>query len=172
MPDTHNNPLSQGVSEAPSLPVTGPTMVLGVAMPDAAEIPTLSAPLSPTEQSEHIAMKEHALSVLQDGWQFRGKALIKGACSISGSFEGHLKPLLGQSASIVITGTGVVQADLHVSHASVMGLYAGSLNAPGGRVELHPGAIVSGHIRYGRLLVNDADLNATLERVIASTPAI
>jgi cytoskeletal protein CcmA (bactofilin family) len=47
----------------------------------------------------------------------------------------------------------------------VMGTCNGIIDASGGSVDLHAKSVVSGHIRYGQLQVNGADLNATLERV-------
>jgi cytoskeletal protein CcmA (bactofilin family) len=47
----------------------------------------------------------------------------------------------------------------------VMGTCNGTIDASGGSVDLHAKSVVSGHIRYGQLQVNGADLNATLERV-------
>ena len=40
-----------------------------------------------------------------------------------------------------------------------------------GEVSLHDTASVHGLVRYGRIQVNGADLNATLERAVARKPA-
>lgn len=148
---------------------TAPSLVLGQAMPDAAQIPMLSSLADSLQVPDSETKNGWVVSVIQEGWQFKGTAHINGACSIAGTFEGTLLEMVNAKASVVVTETGVVEANVHASHASVMGVYSGTLNVDGGKVQLHAGSTVSGHIRYGQLLVNGADLNATLERVSAAS---
>jgi len=55
--------------------------------------------------------------------------------------------------------------DITAQKISVMGRTEGILDAGQGEVALHDTASVHGRVRYGRIQVNGADLNATLERV-------
>ena len=65
---------------------------------------------------------------------------------------------------VVISESGEVEGDIFASKVSVMGACQGTVDASGGSVDLHPNSVVKGHIRYGQLQVNGAELNATLER--------
>lgn len=105
------------------------------------------------------------VSSLDSGWIFRGKALISGGCTIACQFDGAIEEVFGSSASVIITETGIVNADIIASSVSIMGNYSGNLDASGGKVELHSSSVIAGHVKYGQLQVNGADLNATLERV-------
>jgi hypothetical protein len=51
-----------------------------------------------------------------------------------------------------------------------MGHTDGILDSGQGEVALHDTASVHGLVRYGRIQVNGADLNATLERVAIQKP--
>jgi hypothetical protein len=52
-----------------------------------------------------------------------------------------------------------------------MGHTEGILDAGQGEVSLHDTADVHGVVRYGRIQVNGANLNATLERAVPPRPA-
>jgi cytoskeletal protein CcmA (bactofilin family) len=64
-----------------------------------------------------------------------------------------------------VTESGRVKGDISADKISVMGQTDGLLDAGSGQVTLHDVSVVKGHVRYGRIQVNGADLNATLERV-------
>ena len=66
-----------------------------------------------------------------------------------------------------MTETGIVKGDITAQRISVRGWTEGLLDAGTGEVTLHDGAQVQGRVRYGRIQVNGADLNATLERVVS-----
>ncbi|MGY8905525.1 MAG: bactofilin family protein [Burkholderiales bacterium] len=104
-------------------------------------------------------------TVIADGLRFVGNAQLASTCSISGHVQGDLKQAHNQLTAVVVTETGHVIGDIVANQISVMGRTEGTLDAAGGTVALHDSASVSGHVRYSRIQVNGADLNATLERV-------
>ncbi len=106
-------------------------------------------------------------TTIAEGLSFTGVATLSGACSIGGTIEGNLSQAPGTQVSIVITETGRVKGDITAHKISVMGQTDGVLDAGTGEVSLHDNAHVQGKVRYGRIVVNGADLNATLERVTA-----
>ena len=57
-----------------------------------------------------------------------------------------------------------MKGDITAQKISVMGHTDGVLDSGEGEVSLHDTASVHGLVRYGRIQVNGADLNATLER--------
>lgn len=107
-------------------------------------------------------------SLLAEGMQFVGNATLRGPCSIAGHIEGNLSQAPGVQVSVVVTETGRVKGDIVAHKISVMGHTDGLLDSGEGEVSLHDSASVHGLVRYGRIQVNGADLNATLERVAAA----
>jgi cytoskeletal protein CcmA (bactofilin family) len=110
-------------------------------------------------------------SMLAQGLHFVGHAQLRGPCSIAGTVEGNLTQAPGAVVSVVITETGRVKGDITAQKISVMGHTDGVLDSGQGEVSLHDTARVYGLVRYGRIQVNGADLNATLERVAFSDQA-
>jgi cytoskeletal protein CcmA (bactofilin family) len=104
-------------------------------------------------------------SMLADGIHFVGNALLRGPFSVSGQVDGNLTQADGIQVSVVVTETGRVKGDITAHKISVMGHTDGVLDSGQGEVSLHDSASVHGLVRYGRIQVNGADLNATLERV-------
>lgn len=147
---------------------------LGQAMPDVLKTPVLTqveatvaseANSAETVPSKTVASKAGKLSMIEEGVIFTGNATLQGACTIAGQLIGNLKEQAGATSQILITETGSVKGDIFSQKVSVMGTANGTIDASGGSVELHAKSVVTGHIRYGQLQVNGADLNATLERV-------
>lgn len=144
---------------------------LGQAMPDILNTPVLTqvealdAAESEVDSGTALAVKAGKLSMIEEGITFTGNAALQGTCTIAGQIVGNLKEQAGATSQIVITETGSVKGDLFSSKVSVMGTCSGTIDASGGSVDLHAKSVVNGHIRYGQLQVNGADLNATLERV-------
>lgn len=103
-------------------------------------------------------------SVIAEGVSFVGNAQLRGVCSVGGTVEGNLVQSTGHSITVIVTESGSVKGDIVASTISVMGQTDGLLDATGGSVMLHEASRVSGHVRYNRLQVNGADLNATLEK--------
>lgn len=146
---------------------------LGQAMPDFLKIPVLThvdtsanESLGPDKyHTSSLANKAGKLSMIEEGITFTGHVSLQDTCTIAGQIYGNLKEQAGATSQVVITETGFVKGDIFSHKVSVMGTYSGTIDASGGSVDLHAKSIVNGHIRYGQLQVNGADLNATLERV-------
>ena len=153
------------------------SVLLGNAMPPLGNIPLLTdeivLPVLSVNNKQNDIFSTPAInntglvtvSSLETGWVFNGKAHIAGGFTIACQFQGAIEEVFGSTASVVVTETGVVNADITASSVSIMGSYSGNLDASGGKVELHSGSVIAGHVKYGQLQVNGADLNATLERV-------
>ena len=94
-----------------------------------------------------------------------GNAILRGPCSIAGNVQGNVTQAPNTQVAVVVTQTGRVTGDITAQKISVMGKTNGILDSGQGEVTLHDSASVEGLVRYGRIQVNGADLNATLERV-------
>ncbi len=152
-------------SAEPSLPVLQPglAVAMGAAQPpNAQHLPVLQS--AAPAQGEHSARH----STIAEGMVFQGNALLSGPCSVSGKVLGNLTQAPGANIAVVISETGQIEGDVRAHKISVMGRTSGTLDASGGSVALNDTASVSGHVRYSRLQVSGADLNATLERVTAT----
>lgn len=112
-----------------------------------------------------------ARSLLAEGMRFVGNAELRGPCSIGGHVEGNIKQAPHAQVAVVVTETGRVKGDITAHKISVMGHTDGILDSGEGEVSLHDTASVHGLVRYGRIQVNGADLNATLERAVVRKPA-
>ena len=165
------NPPDDAVAagENPPAMATSLEVPVGNALPplQSASIPVLQ-PLNVSVETSHHAEGLPGRSMLADGMRFVGNAVLRGPCSIAGLLEGNLLQDQGAEVSVVVTETGRVQGDITAQKISVMGQTNGILDAGQGEVSLHDTARVQGLVRYGRIQVNGADLNATLER--ASPP--
>jgi cytoskeletal protein CcmA (bactofilin family) len=145
---------------------------LGQAMPDVLKTPVLTQvetlvvdEADAGERASSETAKAGKLCMIEQGITFTGNAALQGTCTIAGQIVGNLKEQAGATSQIVITETGSVKGDIFSHKVSVMGTCSGTIDASGGSVDLHAKSVVNGHIRYGQLQVNGADLNATLERV-------
>lgn len=140
----------------------GPTLPSAAAQP----IPTLKT-LAPADPA-HLPEAE-CQSLIAEGVNFVGNAQLRGVCSIGGRVEGNLVQSAGHNITVIVTASGYVKGDIIASTISVMGQTDGLLDATGGNVTLHDASRVSGHVRYNRLQVNGADLNATLEKAAGTS---
>lgn len=111
-----------------------------------------------------------ARSMVAEGMRFVGNAELRGPCSIGGHIEGNIKQAPNVQVAVVVTESGRVKGDITAHKISVMGHTDGILDSGQGEVSLHDTASVHGLVRYGRIQVNGADLNATLERATPSAP--
>ncbi len=163
-----NHPNNQQKQRQPGM------TTLGQAMPDVLKTPVLTQVEAPEVTEAEIdtgaaaAIKAGKLCMIEEGITFTGNAALQGTCTIAGQIVGNLKEQAGATSQIVITETGSVKGDIFSHKVSVMGTCSGTIDASGGSVDLHAKSVVSGHIRYGQLQVNGADLNATLERAVKS----
>lgn len=146
-------------------PATALDVPVGNALPPSqtAFIPVLQ-PLSTTVDMAQAPEGVPGRSMLADGMHFVGHAVLRGPCSVAGLVEGNLLQAQDCEVSVVVTESGRVKGDITAQKISVMGQTDGVLDAGQGEVSLHDTARVQGIVRYGRLQVNGADLNATLER--------
>lgn len=146
---------------------------VGNAMPAAqsAGMPVLNAQLQATPV-EAAPENSQTVSKVADGMRFAGNAILRGPCSIAGLVEGNLTQAADALASVVVTETGRVTGDVTALKISVMGQTEGLLDSGQGEVTLHATARVQGRVRYRRIQVNGADLNATLERVTSGSSAV
>lgn len=145
---------------------------LGSAMPEVNKAPVLTQIETNSDtlafdvaQPHSAGNKADKLCMIEEGLTFTGNLTLQGPCTIAGNILGNLREQANATSQIVITETGSVEGDIFSHKVSVMGRYSGTIDASGGSVDLHAKSVVSGHIRYGQLQVNGADLNATLERV-------
>ncbi|WP_310565013.1 polymer-forming cytoskeletal protein [Hydrogenophaga sp.] len=139
---------------------------VGRSMPpsQAATLPTLHTEVQAlTTASGHDSGASR--SMVAEGMHFVGNAWLRSPCSVAGLVEGNLTQADGVEVSVVVTETGHVKGDITAQKISVMGRTEGILDSGQGEVALHDTASVHGLVRYGRIQVNGADLNATLERV-------
>ncbi len=148
------------------------TVGIGNALPVAGShrMPVLQAqhqPFAAADPSDNAP----GMSRLAEGLRFEGNAHLGGLCSVGGEFIGNLMQQPDAAACVVVTESGRVTGDITAHRISVMGRTEGVLDAGQGEVTLHDSASVKGLVRYGRIQVNGADLNATLERVAISKPA-
>lgn len=166
-PDAEPEPIDPATSAAAQ--AAGLVVPLGSAQP-----PSLSGGI-PVLMPQVQGMAGHAAPAGQctiaEGLHFTGNATLAGPCSVAGTVVGNLSQAAGASVSVVITETGELTGDIRADKISVMGIATGTLDASGGSVALLDSASVSGLVRYERIQVNGADLNATLERVGGTDPA-
>lgn len=158
-----NDAVQDGGQDLP--PTTSLEVPVGNALPplQSAVIPVLQ-PLTVSVDTGHHTDGLPGRSMLADGMHFVGNAVLHGPFSIAGLLEGNLMQEPGAEVSVVVTETGRVKGDITAQKISVMGQTDGILDAGQGEVSLHDTARVQGLVRYGRIQVNGADLNATLER--------
>jgi cytoskeletal protein CcmA (bactofilin family) len=108
---------------------------------------------------------------------FAGSVRLAGTLTVSGVLYGQigrLRPVPGVepgSTHVTVTESGQVKGQMRADDIAVLGRATGLLDASGGRITLHQTAQVSGHLRYARLQVNGALLDARLERVAEPGPA-
>ena len=165
--DTADDPADNLIIEAsPAMEVD-----VGKAMPPsgASYLPVLQTSMLPTDLADGLESGE-TRSMLAEGMHFVGNAVLRGPCSVAGEVEGNLAQATGALVSVVVTETGRVKGDITAQKISVMGHTNGVLDSGEGEVALHDTASVHGLVRYGRIQVNGADLNATLERVAMKKP--
>ncbi|MEY4980557.1 MAG: hypothetical protein RLZZ352_2827 [Pseudomonadota bacterium] len=155
--DTPASPNSRPQPAQPALVVS-----MGSAMP---HTPTQTLPVLQSAPSATPAR-----SMIAEGMHFVGHAVLRGPCTVAGTVEGNLSAAPDVSLSVVVTATGRVLGDITAQKISVMGTTEGILDAGTGEVALHDTASVRGLVRYGRIQVNGADLNATLERATPARP--
>ena len=169
--DTQETPeVTSATTEADSITANPPSMEVdvGKAMPSSrpSQMPVLQSEGTSKELSEGLESGQ-GRSMVAEGMHFVGNAQLRGPCSVAGEVDGNLTQAEGALVAVVVTETGRVKGDITAQKISVMGHTDGVLDSGEGEVSLHDTASVHGLVRYGRIQVNGADLNATLERATA-----
>lgn len=161
--ENHTPTGEPGSADTPEPSTSALPVDMGRALPpsDVERLPLLS----PARQAVDDGSAP-AGSAIAQGMHFSGQAELAGPCSIAGEWEGRLTQAPGTEVSVVVAASGIVKGDITAHRISVHGWTEGLLDAGTGEVTLHDGAQVQGRVRYGRIQVNGADLNATLERVL------
>ncbi len=171
-PYENNGYEPQSGNDQPAEAHSGGSAVLevdvGNAMPTSqtGSMPTLQPAVQAVELGEPMDGTQ-GRSMVAEGMHFVGNALLRGPCSVAGQVDGNLTQAQGASVAVVVTESGRVKGDITAQKISIMGHTDGILDSGQGEVALHDTASVHGLVRYGRIQVNGADLNATLERVAA-----
>ncbi len=155
----------------PDAPATQIEVDVGNAMPPSqpSSLPLLQADPQPAPMLD-AGDSSTARSMVAEGMRFVGNAELRGPFSIGGHVEGNIKQAPNAQVAVVVTETGRVKGDITAHKISVMGHTDGILDSGQGEVSLHDTASVHGLVRYGRIQVNGADLNATLERAAPTPP--
>lgn len=140
---------------------------VGRAMPPSqpAQLPVLAPTSHVTPLPTLSEATPAGRSMVAEGMSFVGNAMLTGPCSVAGQVDGNLTQAPGANVAVIVTESGRVKGDITAHKISVMGRTEGILDSGQGEVALHDTASVHGLVRYGRIQVNGADLNATLERV-------
>jgi cytoskeletal protein CcmA (bactofilin family) len=99
---------------------------------------------------------------------FAGNAALEDSCLVLGEVAGDLisNPDRVKDVSISVEVGGIVVGTVCAGEVIIAGQIDGLIDAPGGSVDLKDTANVSGKVRYGKLQVSGAELNAKLERVV------
>lgn len=162
-----SNPASQShvtLMPAASAETAGIAVKVGATLPPAvAAVPQLA----PQQAIGSAQATGH--SAIAAGMSFQGNAVVQGACMIAGVFTGNLSQAEGTQVSVTITETGELRGDVKAHQIVVMGRTQGLLDASAGLVTLHETSNVQGHVRYAKLQVNGAELNATLEKASSTS---
>lgn len=109
------------------------------------------------------------ISFIGEGVCFKGTASLKDSCLVMGEVTGDLISDEDRvnDVSITVEVGGIVVGAIAAGEVIIEGQIDGLIDAPGGSVDLKDTANVSGKVRYGKLQVSGAELNAKLERVVA-----
>jgi cytoskeletal protein CcmA (bactofilin family) len=103
------------------------------------------------------------------GTRFEGDLAFSGGLRIDGEVHGNVTAAPGQPSVLVIGATGRVQGELRAARMVVSGAVSGSIHATE-LLEVLPGALIAGELRYGALEVHPgAVLQVTLRR---TAPAV
>src|SRR5262245_21051270 len=105
------------------------------------------------------------------GVRLEGNLSFTGGLRIDGEVRGNLVAAPDQPSVLVIGATGRVEGDIKATCMVVNGVVSGSIHVTG-LLELHPGARVSGDLRYGALEVHaGAVLQVELKREVLAAEA-
>ncbi|HTO46970.1 MAG TPA: polymer-forming cytoskeletal protein [Burkholderiales bacterium] len=111
-------------------------------------------------------------TLIGPGIRVEGDLAFSGGLRIDGEVHGNVIAASEQPSVLVIGATGRVQGEIRATRMVVSGVVSGSIHASE-LLELHPGARISGELRYGALEVHPgAVLEVELRREVpAPAPA-
>jgi len=92
-------------------------------------------------------------TLIGPGIRVDGDLSFSGGLRIDGEVRGNVIASPGEPSVLVIGATGRVQGDIKATRMVVTGVVSGSIHVTG-LLELHPGARISGDLRYGALEVH------------------
>jgi cytoskeletal protein CcmA (bactofilin family) len=105
-------------------------------------------------------------TLIGPGIRVEGDLAFSGGLRIDGEVRGNVVAAPGQPSVLVIGASGRVQGDIKATRMVVSGVVSGSLHVTE-LLELHPGARISGDLRYGALEVHPgAVLEVELRREV------
>jgi len=106
-------------------------------------------------------------TLIGPGIRVDGDLSFTGGLRIDGEVRGNVVAAPGEPSVLVIGATGRVQGDIRATRMVVSGVVSGSIHASE-LLELHPGARISGELRYGALEVHPgAVLEVELRREVS-----
>jgi cytoskeletal protein CcmA (bactofilin family) len=150
------------------MPANAPSETAGITVKAGARLPPAAAVVPQLVAQQAVgSTAPSGQSAIAAGMSFQGNAVIQGGCMIAGSVVGNVSQAEGAQVSVTITETGHLKGDVKAHQIVVMGRTHGLLDASSGMVTLHESSNVQGHVRYAKLQVNGAELNATLEKAPA-----
>lgn len=114
-------------------------------------------------------------TLIGPGIRVEGDLTFSGGLRIDGEVRGNVVAAPEQPSVLVIGATGRVEGEVRATRMVVSGVVSGSIHASE-LLELHPGARISGELRYGALEVHpgavlEVELRREVpERVPATAP--
>lgn len=111
-------------------------------------------------------------TLIGPGIRVEGDLTFRGGLRIDGEVRGNVVAAPGEPSVLVIGATGRVEGEVRATRMVVSGVVSGSIHVTE-LLELHPGARISGDLRYGALEVHPgAVLEVELRREVpAALPA-
>ena len=118
------------------------------------------------------ARTERIDTLIGPGVRVEGELTFCGGLRIDGEVHGNVRAASEQPSVLVVGATGRVEGEVRATRMVVSGVVSGSIHASE-LLELHPGARISGELRYGALEVHPgAVLEVELRREVpAEVPA-
>ncbi len=101
----------------------------------------------------HASRTDRIDTLISAGTRLEGNLAFSGGLRIDGEVKGNVIAAPGQPSVLVIGEHGRVQGEVRAARMIVCGVVTGSIFASE-HLELHPGARVSGELRYAALEVH------------------
>ncbi|MDK2877716.1 MAG: hypothetical protein PWR06_432 [Thermoanaerobacteraceae bacterium] len=106
------------------------------------------------KKTEGVSMSMDKVdTILGAGTEFDGKIKAAGILRIEGKVEGEIE----STGDVIITESGVVNADIKARHAVIAGAYSGNVSLEG-KMEIRATGKVMGDIKVASLVIEDGGL--------------